>query len=60
MDSLYWGPFRVSQMLAALSCVTAAAVLIWQSFRPQDPAKLYVNQMAAAARESGKPEETGK
>ena len=60
VDSLYWGPFRVSQMLAVLSCVTAAAVLIWQSFRPQDPAKLYVNQMAAAARESGKPEETGK
>ena len=47
MDSLYWGPFRVSQVLAALSCVAAAAVLVWQSFRPHDPAKLYVNQVAA-------------
>jgi len=48
MDSLYWGAFRVSQVLAALSCVTAVAVLVWQSFRPHDKAKLYVNQVAAA------------
>ncbi len=46
-DSLYWGPFRVSQMLAAISCVAAAAVLIWQSFRPHDPEKLYVNRVVA-------------
>jgi len=48
MDSLYWGPFRVSQVLAALSCAAAVAVLIWQSFRPHDPQKLYVNQSKAA------------
>ncbi len=48
MDSLYWGPFRVSQVLAAVSCAAASAVLLWQSFRPHDPAKLYVNQVAAA------------
>ena len=43
-DSLYWGPFRVSQLLAAVSCIAAVAVLVWNHFRPQDPAKLYVNQ----------------
>ena len=47
MDSLYWGPFRVSQVLSAVSCTAAVCVLLWQSFRPHDPAKLYVNQAAA-------------
>ncbi len=47
MDSLYWGPFRVSQVLAAITCITAAIVLVWQSFRPHDPKDLYVNQVAA-------------
>ena len=56
VDSLYLGPFRVSQMLAALSCVAAVTVLIWQSFRPQDPARLLVNQVAA--REAEKSRET--
>ena len=46
-DSLYWGSFRVSQLLAAVSCIAAVAVLLWQMFRPHDPAKLYVNQIAA-------------
>jgi len=46
-DSLYWGPFRVSQLLAAVSCIAAVAVLLWQNSRPHDPAKLYVNQVAA-------------
>ena len=46
-DSLYWGSFRVSQMLAAVSCIAAVAVLLWQMFRPHDPAKLYVNRIAA-------------
>lgn len=56
MDSLYWGPFRVSQVLAALSCVAAAAVLVWQSFRSHDPAKLYVNQVAAMQKEKAETE----
>ena len=47
-DSLYWGPFRVSQLLAAVSCVAALSILIWQMFKPHDPAKLCVNQVAAA------------
>ena len=55
MDSLYWGPFRVSQVLAGISCLTAVAVLLWQNTRPHDPAKLYVNQIAA---EIGQKEET--
>ena len=46
-DSLYWGPFRVSQMLAAISCLIATSILIWNAFRDRDPEKLYVNQVAA-------------
>ncbi len=49
MDSLYWGPFRVSQVLAAVTCVAAVAVLVWQAFRKHDPAKLFVNRVAAMA-----------
>jgi len=47
VDSLWWGPFRVSQVLAAVTCVAAVSVLLWQSFKPHDPAKLHVNQIAA-------------
>ena len=57
-DSLYWGPFRVSQLLAAVSCIAALAVLIWQYFRPHDPADLFVNKIAARdAAESNPAEE---
>ena len=45
-DSLYWGPFRVSQLLAAVSCAAAVAVLLWNLFRSHDGARLYVNQAA--------------
>ena len=44
MDSLYLGPFRISQVLAAASCVAAVTVLVVMAFRKPDPAKLYVNQ----------------
>ena len=47
-DSLYWGIFRVSQLLAALSCVAAVVILLWQHFKTHDPADLYVNRVAAA------------
>ena len=40
MDSLYWGNFRVSQVLAAVTCAAAVSVLIRQYFKPHDPAKL--------------------
>ena len=44
VDSLYWGSFRVSQVLAAVTCVTAVSILLWQHFRPHDPDKLWVNR----------------
>ena len=47
VDSLWWGPFRVSQVLAAVTCLTAVSILIWQHFKPHDPANLWVNQVAA-------------
>ena len=46
-DSLYLGPFRVSQLLAAVSCITALIVLLLQMRKPHDPAELYVNKIAA-------------
>ena len=45
MDSLYWGPFRVSQCLAAVSCIAAVAVLIYNSLRPHDPKNMLVNKV---------------
>jgi glycerate kinase len=60
-DSLYWGPFRVSQVLAAVSCVAAVAILLWQQFRPHDPKDLFVNRVAAIEAETTleqPPEET--
>ncbi len=59
-DSLMWGPFRVSQLLAAVSCVIALGILLWQLFRSHDKNKLYVNIVAAAQAEadtSPEPEE---
>lgn len=47
-DSLYWGSFRVSQVLALLSCVAATAVLLWQFFRPNRQRMLFVDRVAAA------------
>ena len=48
-DSLYWGQFRVSQLLAAVSCLAAAIVLTIQYFKPHDKENLFVNRVAAAA-----------
>ena len=47
-DSLWWGPFRVSQLLAAVSCITAVSILLWQMFRTHSPGNLLVNQVASA------------
>ena len=47
VDSLWWGPFRVSQVLAGISCVVAVSVLVWQHFKLHDPANLWVNVVAA-------------
>ena len=51
MDSLYLGNFRVSQLLAAVSCLAAVGVLLWQGTRSHDPAKLYVNRTPEAPQE---------
>ncbi|MBQ2893621.1 MAG: prolipoprotein diacylglyceryl transferase [Oscillospiraceae bacterium] len=50
-DSLYWGPFRVSQVLAAVSCFAAVVVMMVMAFRQHNPEDLFVNQIA-------QPEET--
>lgn len=47
-DSLYWGPFRVSQVLAAASCLIAVGILIYVlAIRRPDPQKMLVNSAAA-------------
>ena len=52
VDSLWWGPFRVSQVLAGITCITAVALLAYQSFRPHDPENLFVNQVKAMQNET--------
>ena len=47
-DSLWWGPFRVSQVLAAVSCLAAVVVLVILAIRKYSP-KLYVQQVAETA-----------
>ena len=44
VDSLYWGPFRVSQVLAAVSCLAAVCVLMLNAFKSHDPKNLFVNR----------------
>ncbi len=47
-DSLYIGPFRVSQWLAGVSCVAALAVLVYLRFvRKPEPERMLVNRVAA-------------
>jgi len=48
-DSLMWGDFRVSQILAGVTAIAAAIVLFVLSTKKHDPAKLFVNQVAAKA-----------
>ena len=47
VDSLYWGQFRVSQLLAAVTCFAAATALVVLAFRKHDKNKLFVNVVAA-------------
>ncbi len=51
MDSLWWGPFRVSQLLAAVSCFAALIVLVINHFRPHGEDTLLVNRVAAEQKE---------
>ena len=57
-DSLYWGPFRVSQMLAAISCVLAVSVILFMQLRSRKPAPLFVDRIAAEEEEEEEKEET--
>ena len=56
VDSLYWGTFRVSQILGAATCFVAAAILLWQAFLPHDREKLFVNVVARRQTEPPAPE----
>lgn len=45
-DSLYLGPVRVSQLLAAVSCIAAVVILVVLSFKKHDSERLFVNVVA--------------
>lgn len=53
MDSLMLGSFRVSQILAAVTCLLGAAVLMVMAFLPHDPQNMqsarYAHKLAEAA-----------
>ena len=57
-DSLMWGDFRVSQVLAGVTAVAAAVTLFALSLRKREPEKLFVNQVAAVEEETETAEET--
>ena len=50
-DSLYIGTIRVSQLLAAVSCVVALGLLLVLSRKMHNPQDLFVNQVAEKAEE---------
>ena len=52
-DSLYWGSFRVSQLLAAISCFGAVVALLVLAFVKHDSKNLFVNMVAAKAAQEG-------
>ena len=54
-DSLYWGPVRVSQIVAAVSCIAASVVLFLLARKPHDPKKLFVNQETEPETEEEEP-----
>ncbi len=52
VDSLYIGSFRISQLLAAISCFAAMTALVLLCFRRHDKDKLFVNVVAAREAEA--------
>jgi len=56
-DSLMLGPFRVSQMLAAITCAAAVVILFVMSFRRHDKQAMFVNVVAAREAELDNEEE---
>ncbi len=56
-DSLYWGPFRVSQVLAGATCIAASVVLFLLARKAHDPANLFANQVGDEEEMSAPPQE---
>lgn len=50
-DSLYIGSFRVSQLLAAISCIAATAILVWKALRRNKAAVAEVSEDNASEAE---------
>ena len=57
VDSLWLGNFRVSQLLAAVSCFIAVVTLVVMAFRPHDPKKMFCNRVAEEPAAEEIPEE---
>ena len=53
-DSLYWGTWRVSQVLAAVTCFIAVGILLYNLFRKHDWETLYVYRNAEALEEEAR------
>lgn len=52
-DSLYIGSFRVSQLLAAVTCFVSVGILLYMlAFKRPDPKAMLVNRAAASAQET--------
>ena len=47
-DSLWLGPVRISQVLAAVSCTAAVAALVYFQIRKPDPERLFARRVAQA------------
>ena len=61
MDSLYWGNFRVSQMLAAITCFCAVAMLMYFKYIKQpDPANMQVHILEAEEKAAAKAKKKAK
>ena len=49
-DSLYWGPFRVSQVLAALTCIVSVGLIAFVRLRKRpDGSQMLVHRIATEA-----------
>ena len=58
VDSLWLGNFRVSQLLAAISCFAAVVVLVVLAFRPHDPKKMFCNRITEVPKQEESTEES--
>ena len=55
MDSLPAGSFRISQLVAAITCFIAVGILLWQIFVPHPKEKLFVNARGELPEPESKP-----